>query len=304
MGRSAETIILPLELLRHLKPSEFNDVHEYHIWQKRQLRILEAGLILHPAIALEKPNVLATRIRDIVDSSEMKPIDTGRNSETMTTLCNSVLGLALRSSPGGGSADVCHWADGYPLNVHIYNALLSSLFDLTEETLVVDEIDELLELMKKTWSVLRINGPMHNLCFTWVLFEQYISTGHKEPDLLSASSILLKEVVSDTKKADGGPIYKKMLGCVLTAITKWCGKRLLDYHENFNKDTVGLMEYMLPLLFSSMQILEDHVNSNGISPGAKPEDDDPFDGKKVDHYIRSSLTNAFAKVCLSIFSNF
>ncbi|KAF4350492.1 hypothetical protein F8388_014953 [Cannabis sativa] len=72
MGRRAETIILPLELLRHLKPSEFNDSHEYHLWQKRQLKILEAGLLLHPSIPLEKPNTFATRLRDIITRRRVK----------------------------------------------------------------------------------------------------------------------------------------------------------------------------------------------------------------------------------------
>lgn len=86
MGRRAETIILPLELLRHLKPSEFNDPHEYHFWQKRQLKILEAGLLLHPSIPLDKSNTFAMRLRDIIRSVDTKAIDTGKNSDTMRTL--------------------------------------------------------------------------------------------------------------------------------------------------------------------------------------------------------------------------
>ncbi|KAF2314020.1 hypothetical protein GH714_021559 [Hevea brasiliensis] len=70
MGRRAETIILPLELLRHLKPAEFNDMHEYHLWQRRQLKILEAGLLLHPAIPLEKSNSYAMRLREIIRASD------------------------------------------------------------------------------------------------------------------------------------------------------------------------------------------------------------------------------------------
>lgn len=302
MGRRAETIILPLELLRHLKPSEFTDAHEYHLWQKRQLKILEVGLLLFPSIPLDKSDTSAAKLRDIIQASESKAIDTGKNSETMRALCNSVVSLAWRSTDGG-TTEVCHWADGYPLNVEIYIALLQSIFDMKDETLVLDEVDELLELMKKTWSTLAINRSMHNLCFTWVLFEQYVVTGQVEPDLLGASLTMLTEVANDAKKVDREPIYVKMLASVLAAMKKWCEKRLLDYHGNFDRGTVGLLENILPLVFSATKILEEDVPCYVTSPQGRGEADDDSTGNKVDHYILSSSRNAFAKVCLSSFSN-
>ncbi|GFP85832.1 hypothetical protein PHJA_000727000 [Phtheirospermum japonicum] len=295
MGRRAETIILPLELLRHLKPSEFNDPQEYHLWQKRQLKILEAGLLLHPSIPFDKSDTFAAKLRDIINACDIKAIDTGKNSTTMRTLCNCIVSLAWRS-PNGGTTDVCHWADGYPLNVHIYTTLLSSVFDMKDETLVLDEIDELMELMKKTWSTLGINRSIHNLCFTWVLFEQYVVTGQVEPDLLSASFAMLSEVAHDAKKVDREPIYLKMLASVLVSLKKWCEKRLLDYHGSFNRATVCVMENMLPLLFSATKILEEDVPCYVTSSQEKGEAGDDSTGNRVDYYIRSSLRNAFAKM--------
>ncbi|KAK4427843.1 protein unc-13 [Sesamum alatum] len=295
MGRRAETIILPLELLRHLKPSEFIDPQEYHQWQRRQLKILEIGLLLHPSIPLDKSDTSAVKLRQIIQASEAKVIDTGKNSETMRALCNCVVSLSWRS-PDGGTTDICHWADGYPLNVEIYNALLHSVFDAKDETLVLDEVDELLELMKKTWSMLGINRPIHNLCFTWVLFEQYVVTGQVEPDLLAASLTMLTEVANDAKKVDREPVYVKMVACVLTAMKQWCEKRLLDYHANFDKGTVVLMENILPLLFSTSKILEDDVPCYVTSPQDNGEVVDEPSGNQIDHYIRSSSRNAFAKM--------
>ncbi|KAL6535200.1 hypothetical protein OROMI_026574 [Orobanche minor] len=296
MGRRAETIILPLELLRHLKPSEFSDPQEYHLWQKRQLKILEAGLLLHPSIPLEKSDTSAAKLRDIINACETKAIDAGKNSTTMRMLCNCVVSLAWRS-PDGGATDICHWADGYPLNVHIYTALLSSIFDLKDETLVLDEVDELMELMKKTWSTLGINRSVHNLCFTWVLFEQYVLTGQVEPDLLAASLAMLTEVANDAKKVDREPVYMKMLGSVLVPMKKWSEKKLLDYHGSFNRATVGVMENMLPLLFSATKILEEDVPCYVTSLSEeKGETGDESTGNRVDYYIRSSLRNAFAKM--------
>ncbi|KAL2517493.1 Protein of unknown function (DUF810) [Abeliophyllum distichum] len=195
--------------------------------EKRQLKILEAGLLVEPAIPLDKSNKFAMKLSDIIQASEMKAIDTGKNSETMKTLCNAVMSLIWRS-PDGSPTNVCHWADGYPLNVHVYISLLYSIFDIKDETSVVDEVDGLLELMKKKWSMLGLNRSIHNLCFTWVLFEQYFMTGPVELDLLSASLAMSTEVANDVKKVDRELIYVKMLASVLTEMKRWLEKRLLD----------------------------------------------------------------------------
>ncbi|KAK6929733.1 hypothetical protein RJ641_003827, partial [Dillenia turbinata] len=294
MGRRAETIILPLELLRHLKPSEFNDSHEYHLWQKRQLKILEAGLLLHPSIPLDKSNTFPMRLRDIIRGSEAKAIDTGKNSETMRSLCNCVVTLAWRS-PNGAPTEACHWADGFPLNIHIYLALLQSIFDIKDETSVLDEVDELLELMKKTWTTLGINRPYHNLCFTWILFYQYVNTSQAEPDLLSASQAMLAEVANDLKKSDRDIMYMKILSSVLASMRAWSEKRLFDYHESFQKGTQLVMENLLPLALSVTKMLEEDISAStgGVQETGCLAD---MKGNRVDSYIRSSMRKAFTKI--------
>ncbi|XP_076896487.1 protein unc-13 homolog [Bidens hawaiensis] len=284
-GRRANTIILPLELLRQLKAGEFEDANEYHEWQKRQLKTLEAGLLDYPSIPIEKGNTFRKCLRDIVNSSNVKPIDTSKNSEIMKTVCNCVVFLSWRS-PNEARTDVCHWADGYPLNVNLYLHLLQAIFDLKDETCVADEVDELLELIKKTWPVLGITRQIHNLCLTWVLFQQYVITGQVEYDLLRASLTMLTEVANDARKIDRDPIYVNMLSAMLSSMIKWSENRLLDYHESFNRETVDLMENILPLAFSAVKILEE----SGY------EDTSDSSGNKVDQYIRSSLRKAFAKM--------
>ncbi|TKY51841.1 DUF810 protein [Spatholobus suberectus] len=295
MGRRADTIIIPLELIRHLKPSEFSDSHEYHIWQRRHLKVLEAGLLLYPSIPLEKTNTFATRLRDIVSGGESKPIDTGKNSDTMRTLCNSVVSLSWRSH-NGTPTDVCHWADGFPFNIHLYTSLLQSIFDVRDETLVLDEVDELLELMKKTWSTLGITLPIHNVCFTWVLFMQYITTGQIEPDLLCASHAMVNEVANDaTREKDS--LYVKMLSSVLSSMQGWAEKRLLNYHDYFQRGNVGQIENLLPVVLTTSKILGEDLT---ITDGERGEKRDIIivdsSGDRVDNYIRSSMKNAFDKV--------
>ncbi|XP_076908555.1 protein unc-13 homolog [Bidens hawaiensis] len=288
MGRRAETIILPLELLRYLKPTEFDDSNEYHMWQKRQLKILEVGLLLHPSNPLDRNDSLAMCLTDIIRSSDVKPIDTSKNSETMRTICNCVVSLAWRSADVTPT-DICHWADGFPLNVNLYMSLLRSIFDLKDGTGVLNEVDELLELMKKTWTTLGFSKSMHDLCFTWVLFQQYVLTGQVENDLLCASFTMLTEVANGSKKVYGEAVYMEMFSQVLTSMTKWCEKRLMDYHHSFSKGKIEVMEHILPLVFTATRILEENVPGYGTKGDATA-------GNKVDQYTRSSLKNAFAKM--------
>ncbi|KAL4375681.1 hypothetical protein HN51_009649 [Arachis hypogaea] len=284
LGRQAETIILPLELLRHLKPSEFNNFQEYHLWQKRQLKMIEAGLLLYPSIPVEKTNQFAMNLREIIKNGVEQPLDTGRNSDTMRTFSNSVLSLSMRNPDGGAPTNVCHWANGYPVNVHLYIPLLQSIFDLKEETSILDEVDEMLDLMKKTWTSLGINRSIHNVCFAWVLFQKYVETGQVEHDLLCASHAMLNEVASDAKK-EKDPKYVEILKSVLSSLKDWGEKRLLAYQEYFQVEAAGEIENLLPVVLLAHKILGDVAPSGEGSEGKG--------GDRVDDYIRSSMKNAF-----------
>lgn len=299
MGRRAETIILPLELLRHLKPSEFNSSQEYHAWQRRQLKILKTGLLINPFIPLDKSNTFAIKLQEIIESSEVRAIDTNKNSETMRTLCNSVVSLAWRSLDGSPTDVVCHWADGYPINIHLYIALLHSIFDLREDTMVVDEVDELLELIKKTWSTLGIGKAMHNLCLGWTLFNQYIVTCQFEHDLLGAAITMLNKVAIDAKRADQEPSYMKMMPIAMEFMQSWSEKKLMNYHEYFNKGNVLVLEHFVSLALVTAKISNGGDVSMlvliGQQTGSQQEFLDPT-RQQVDQYIRSSIRNAFFKV--------
>ena len=169
--------------------------------------------------------------------------------------------------------------------------------------MVLDEVDELLELMKKTWSTLGITKQFHNLCFTWVLFYQYVSTGQTESDLLCAAFAMLADVGNDAKRPDRDPNYLKFLSSVLASMQSWSEKRLLNYHEYFNKGIVGLMENLLPLALSATKILDEDVTATVLAEQEREEPTVDVDhaGNRVDYYIRSSTRNAFTKVSTFLF---
>uniref|UniRef100_A0A0E0QXF2 Uncharacterized protein n=1 Tax=Oryza rufipogon TaxID=4529 RepID=A0A0E0QXF2_ORYRU len=97
---------------------------EYHQWQFRQVKLLEAGLILHPSLPLDRLNSAVLRFREVMRATEIHAIDTAKNSNAMRTLTSAVHALAWRSGVGSGGGDACHWADGYSLNVLLYVSLL------------------------------------------------------------------------------------------------------------------------------------------------------------------------------------
>lgn len=285
-----ESMVLPLELLQQFKSSDFTDQEKYEEWQKRNLKILEAGLLLHPHIPLEKSNSASQRLRQIIRNALERPIETGRNNESMQLLRNAATSLANRSSDGLLS-ESCHWADGFPLNLRLYELLLEACFDINDETSIIEEVDELMEYIKKTWVILGINQMLHNLCFSWVLFNRFVSTGQAENDLLYAADSQLAEVAKDAK-ATKDPAYSKILSSILSSILGWAEKRLLAYHDTFDNGNIDSMQSIVSLGVSAAKILVEDI-SNEYRRRRKGEVD--VARNRIDTYIRSSLRTAFAQ---------
>ncbi|PPR92402.1 hypothetical protein GOBAR_AA28267 [Gossypium barbadense] len=258
VGRRIESVVLPLELLQQLKQSDFTDQQEYDAWQKRNLKVLEAGLLLHPRVSLDKSNNASQRLRQIIHAALDRPIETGKNNESMQVLRSAVMSLASRSD--GSFSDSCHWADGIPLNLRLYEMLLETCFDINDETSIVEEVDELMEHIKKTWVVLGINQMLHNLCFTWVLFHRFVATGQVEMDLLYPADGQLAEVAKDAK-ATKDPDYSKILSSTLTSVLGWAEKRLLAYHDTFDSGNIYTMQGIVSLGVSAAKILVEDVST-------------------------------------------
>lgn len=290
VGRRIESVVVPLELLQQLKLLDFTDQQEYDAWQKRTLKVLEAGLLLHPHMPLDKSNSAAQRLRQIIHGALDRPIETGKNNESMQVLRNAVTSLASRSFDGS-IYETCHWADGFPLNLRLYEFLLEACFDANDETSIVDEVDELMEHIKKTWGILGMNQMLHNICFTWVLFHRFVATGQVEMDLLYAADSQLAEVAKDAKTTKD-PEYSKILSSTLSSILGWAEKRLLAYHDTFDGDTIDTMQGIVSLGVSAAKILVEDI-SNEYRRRKKVEVD--VARNRIDTYIRSSLRTAFAQ---------
>ncbi|KAJ4951979.1 hypothetical protein NE237_028811 [Protea cynaroides] len=290
VGRQIELMVLPLELLQQFKSSDFTDQQEYEAWQTRNLKVLEAGLLRHPLLPLDKSDTAPQRLRQIIHGASERPIETGKNNESMQVLRSTVMSLACRSF-NGSVAETCHWADGYPFNLRLYQMLLEACFDANEGTTVIDDVDEAIELIKKTWVMLGMNQMFHNLCFSWVLFHRYITTGQVENCLLFAANTQLAEVTKDAKSIKD-PVYSKVLSSTLNSILGWAEKRLLAYHDTFNLTNIESMENIVSLGVTSAKILVEDI-SHEYRRKRKEEVD--VARNSIDTYIRSSLRTAFAQ---------
>ncbi|XP_023743121.1 protein unc-13 homolog [Lactuca sativa] len=289
VGKRVELMVLPLELLQQFKSSDFTDQQEYATWQKRNLKMLEAGLLLHPHIPLPPSNTSSQRLKQIIHNALEKPIETGRNNESMQVLRSAVTTLSNRSTDG--QTESCHWADGFPLNLRIYEILLEAIFDGNDESSIIEEVDEVVELVKKTWGILGINQMLHNICFTWILFNRFVGSGQMDNDLLYAADCQLVEVAKDAKTTKDAN-YAKILNETLSEILGWAEKRLLAYHDTFDKGNINSMQSIVSLGVSAAKILVEDI-SNEYRRRRKNDD---VAKSRTDTYIRSSLRTAFAQI--------
>ncbi|XP_039054913.1 protein unc-13 homolog [Hibiscus syriacus] len=286
-NQTIESLVLPLEMLQQLQPSDFPNQEEYEAWQRRNLKLLEAGLLLHPLIPLNNKDTAPQQLRKVIDGVSENPFNTVTINELMQALRSIVTSLACRSRDDGSISDNSNWANGFPLNLKIYKMLLEACFDQNDETSVVEELDEVLELIKKTWLVLGLNQTLHNLSFLWILFNRYTSTEHAEGDLLNAADKMLVRVENDAKALKGDANYAKMLSSTLSAISGWAEKRLVVYHSCFRRDNTESMACVVSMAVLSAKIMaeEDGVEGNGNDVGYE----------RVDGYIKSSLCAAFSQ---------
>lgn len=284
-------MVLPLELLQQFKTSDFPDHLEYEAWQSRLLKILEVGLLLHPHLPVDKSDPAAQRLRQIIRGASDRPLETGKNSESMQVLRSAVMSLSSRSFDGS-TYEAYHWADGFPLNLHLYQMLLEVCFDNTEEGSIIEEVEEVLDMIKKTWIILGINQELHNLCFTWAIFHRFVTSSQLDTDLLFAADDQLIEVTKDAKTAAKDKVYSKVLSSILSLIMGWAEKRLLAYHDTFNSGNLDTMECIVSLGVSAAKILVEDISHEYRR---KRREEVDVARNRIDTYIRSSLRTAFAQ---------
>ncbi|THU43751.1 hypothetical protein C4D60_Mb02t00030 [Musa balbisiana] len=177
VGKRMDHLLIPLELLCCVSKTEFSDKKAFLRWQKRQLNMLEEGLINHPVVGFGESGRKANEFRNLlkkIEESESLPPSAAelQRTECLRSVREIAMSLAERPARGDLTGEVCHWADGYPLNVRLYEKMLSSVFDILDEGKLTQEVEEILEFLKSTWRTLGITETIHDTCYAWVLFRQ------------------------------------------------------------------------------------------------------------------------------------
>lgn len=304
VGKRMDTVLIPLELLCCISRSEFPDKKAYIKWQKRQLNMLEEGLINHPVVGFTESGRKASELRILlakIEESEFLPPSTGdlQRTECLRSLRDVAIPLAERPARGDITGEVSHWADGYHLNLRLYEKLLLSVFDVLDEGKLTEEVEEILELLKSTWRIFGVTETIHYTCYAWVLFRQFVITNEQgilQHAIEQLKRIPLKEqrgpqerlhlksMLSKVEKPEGVREFT-FLQSFLSPIKKWVDKQLGDYHLHFSEAST-LMEDIITISMLTRRLLleEPELVLEGVT-----------DRDQIESYITSSIKSAFVR---------
>lgn len=320
VGKRMDTLLVPLELLSAVPNSAFTDKIQYIRWSKRQMNLLLEGLINHPYVGIDPSDRSVLELRALIaklEEAESLPSPAGpaQHTESLRGIRALAISLAERAGRGDHTGEVCHWADGYHLNVRIYEKLLMSVFDILDEGQLVEEVEEILEMLKSTWRVLGISQTIHDTCYTWVLFRQHVLTG--EPALLQHAAQQMKRIASDSQRntqerfhvkgvrasMDGfdGPPELSYVKSVLVPIKQWADKQLRDYHLQF-ADTPSKMEVLVTVAMIAGRLISDDKDQSSVARMTSAAEMAAV-AKQAEDYICSSVKSAYDMIVEKLESN-
>uniref|UniRef100_A0ACD5YWT2 Uncharacterized protein n=1 Tax=Avena sativa TaxID=4498 RepID=A0ACD5YWT2_AVESA len=308
VGKRMDNLLIPLELLCCISRAEFSDMKAYLRWQKRQLNMLEEGLINHPVVGFgelgRKVNELRNLFRKIEESESLPPSAAEvQRTECLRSLREVATSFSERPARGDLTGEVCHWADGYHLNAALYEKMLGSVFDILDEGKLTEEVEEILELLKSTWRILGITETIHDTCYAWVLFRQFVFTG--EQGLLKVVIAHLRKIPLKEQRGPQERLHLKSLrssvdaddSCqdftffqsFLSPVQKWVDKKLNDYHLQFSEGP-NMLADIVTVAMLTRRILGEENDKAMESP----------DRDQIERYITSSVKSAFVKIAHSV----
>lgn len=310
VGKRMDTLLIPLELLCCVSRTEFSDKKAFIRWQKRQLNILEEGLINYPVVGFGESGRKLSELRILlakIEEAESLPPSAGeiQRTECLRSLREIAIPLAERPARGDLTGEVCHWADGYPLNVRLYEKLLLSVFDMLDEGKLTEEVEEILELLKSTWRVLGITETVHYTCYAWVLFRQYVMTSEQrilQHAMEQLTKIPLKEQRGPQERSHLNSLHSKVepggsrdmsfLQSFLSPIQRWADKQLGDYHLHFAEKSAMMGNIVAVAMVARRLLLEE--------PEVAMQSMSITDRDQIESYILSSIKSAFSRVCVQL----
>ncbi|CAL5360013.1 hypothetical protein CsSME_00050374 [Camellia sinensis var. sinensis] len=301
---------ISLGLLNGMVKSDFPNEKSHAQWKKRQVNILEELLCSANNRTTEQQTIgsLLTKVKNSKEWDIIK--SPSERAEVLLAIRELVLVFSSAPARFGIHGETCYWTAGYHLNIRLYEKLLFGLFDILEEGQLIEEVDEVLKLIKLTWSTLGINQKMHNALFGWVLFQQFVATD--EATLLDYAILEVQKVLSADNNNEKEERYMNSLMCstvcngrgiklclahaFFLSMSTWCDSKLQDYHLHFCQK---------PYFFRSVLTLALAVGNYtfdecGEIKFTKSDALDAIADRKLRLYVETSIKAAYWRVANTI----
>ncbi|XAR70329.1 hypothetical protein NMG60_11027149 [Bertholletia excelsa] len=312
-AKKCEQIEIPqisLELLNGMSKADFSNEKSYTQWKKRQANILEELLCNAKSITSEQ-QIIGRLLAKVKNSKEWDiNMSSSERAEVLSAINKTVLMLSSAPAQFGIHCETYYWSACYHLLVRLYEKLLFGLFDILEEGQLIDEAEEVLKLIKLTWSTLGINQKLHDALFGWVLFQQFVRMD--EAVLLDYAILEVQKVLSAETDNEKEEMYMNALVCsiicngketkssliqaIFFSMSMWCESRLQDYHLHFCQNP-GLFRKVLTLALAIGSYTDNEFGEMKFTRI------DALDGtavRKLKTYVEKSANAAYWRVANSI----
>lgn len=298
------SLVLLTGILRTDFPSEKSYIH----WKNRQANVLEE--LFSSDHNKNRKHMTGTSLAKIRNPEEWD-LKMSPSERSDFLLVIRQVALAFSSIPGrfGIEGETYYWTTGYHLNIRLYEKILCSVFDILEDSQIIEEAEEILELIKLTWSVLGITQKLHHALFAWVLFQQFVATEDMallDYALREVEKVLSAEVCDDREVAytnsltcstfsNGHEIRLNLLQSIFLSISSWCDSKLQDYFLHFSQKKQFFERVVAMGLSASNGDFVPHINTEFTGVGTSSE----LVTGKIRGYVEKSLDAACMRVTCS-----
>ncbi|XP_020581902.1 uncharacterized protein LOC110025575 isoform X2 [Phalaenopsis equestris] len=300
MPNRADVPQISVELLGSLSISDFPTERVYTQWQRRQVDILEELLTDPTNSVASEQQMLSYLLSNIRNLEEWANLSHEVRTDTLDWIGKFISRMCSMPEKLGVSDVAYYWTGSYYFTVKLYEKLLYSVFDILEDGQIVEEAEEILGVLRMSWSMLGVTQMMHDALYGWVLFQQFVRTG--DFLLLKYTIVEVQRMLSNKHGASEVSCvnivcsvevygYRRdlnLVDAVLFNIYLWCSTQLEDYHLNFSLGDSQIFEGILTLaIISAKRFSNDIAEPSDTYPEAETENGVTF--KLIRVFIARSI---------------
>ncbi|XP_021735896.1 uncharacterized protein LOC110702487 isoform X2 [Chenopodium quinoa] len=290
-----DVLQIVLGLIKSITRSNFSNEKSYVQWKNRQANIMEELCCL--GHLTEEYTTIKYSIGKIRNAREWDMMSPSERAEILHSISNSA--SKIFHKPGYGD-ERCDLPGGHHLKVRLYEKLLSSVFDILEEGQILAEANEILKLIKLTWSTLGITQIIHDALYSWVLFKQYVQTDKE--DLLEYTTIQIQNVQAAESLYEEGEcllctiewrdsvVRLNLVPAILLSMHIWCEGKLQDYHRHFSQKPSKFKRILTFAMATAVVVLNEFGKLTKTDGSTKDA------SRQIKMYVESSVQAAYMLV--------